>query len=537
MRTAQYLYLVELVRDKRVLEVGCGDGAGALFLAERGAALVVGIDPSAEAIARGQERHRLTNLELRCEDPRRIEIEDGGVDCVLVPDGAAVIRRPAVLDELRRVLAPGGTLVVMASSADRPGAPGGVRYHELVNRLSPRFSPVHMIAGSTIAAGALVGFGQAAGEAVGDIVFDRSLAGGALEATDYLAVCGGAGALDLSALTLVELGQAPLPVARAADTAVDVAPVPQHVTDVATAPVFTPWEEEADSQAPPAAPAPAPAGPTVSEQIAEALEAHAETVRALEHALAEALSANEEVEAELEVERDQRQELAREVGELSDQKIRLTGELARFRDRAARAEGEVLRLTNELAARPESPEIDSDELAELEGQLERSEQRCAELGDAVEEAEESCARLEARLAEAEALSDELRRALADHRPDDADSLAAEAEARAALRRRVVRLEHELATAGAVLAELEQGLSAVADSHFDDQGQGETNIAIELGVKDAELTLLNIGLLTMQQRMARIVDQVKQTHRAMTGRPAGDVVALMDDLTRTLDDLG
>lgn len=537
MRTAQYLYLVELVRDKRVLEVGCGDGAAALFLAERGAARVVGIDSSAEPIARGQVIHRLTNLELRCEDPRRIEIEDGGVDCVLVPDGAGLIRRAAVLDELRRVLAPGGTLVVIATSADRPGAPGGVRYHEMVDRLSSRFSPVRMVAGSTIAAEALIGFGQAPGEAVGEIVFDRSLAGGVLEATDYMAVCGGADALDLASLTLVELAEAPPPVARASDAAVEAAPVPQYVTDVATAPVFTPWEEEAESNAPPPAPEPAPAGPTVSEQIAEALEAHAEHVRELESALAEALRANEEVEAELEVEREQRQQQAREVGELSDERARLTHELGQLRDRAARSDGEVLRLTNELEARPEAPDIDTDELAELEDQLSRSEQRCAELGNAVEEAEDSRALLEARLAEAEALSDELRRALADHRPNDADALTAEAEARAALRRRVARLEHELATAGAVLGELEEGLSALADSHFDDAGEDQTNIAIELGVKDAELTLLNIGLSTMQQRMARIVDQVKETHRAMAGRSASDVLALMDDLTRNIDELG
>ena len=507
-----------------------------MFLAERGAARVVGIDPSADSIARGQALHRLTNLELRCEDPRRMEIDDGGVDCVLVPDGAALVRRAAVLDELRRVLAPEGTLVVIAASADRPGAPGGVRYHEMVDRLSSRFSPVRMVARSTIAAEAMVGFGQAAGEVVGDIVLDRSLAVGVLEAVDYMAVCGGADELELSALTLVELPVAPPALAPRADDAVAAA-VPQHVTDIATAPVLTPWEDEADSQAPPPVPAPAPAGPTVSEQIAEALEGHAETVRELERALAEALRANEEVEAELDVEREQRQQLEREVAELNGERARLTRELGRFRDRAARSEGEVLRLTNELASRPAEPEIDADAVAELEHQLSRSEERCAELGGAVEEAEESRALLEARLAETEALSDELRRALSDHHPDDADALVAEAEARAALRRRVVRLEQELATAGAVLGELEEGLSALADTHFEaEQGENEANIAIELGVKDAELTLLNIGLSTLQQRMARIVDEVKQTRRAMTGRPAGDVLALIDSLERSLDDI-
>ncbi len=536
MRTAQYLYLVELVRDKRVLEVGCGDGAAARFLAERGAARVTGIDPSASAIAQGRERHRLTNLELRCEDPRRIEIQDGSVDCVLLPDGAGLIRRSVVLDELRRVLAPGGTLVVIAGNADRPGSAGGVSYHEMVDRLSARFAPVHVVACAPVQAEAMVGFAPAAGEAVGEVVFDRSLASGVIEAVDYLAVCGDAAAPELAALTLVEL-PAGAPAARPADAAVAATSIPEHVTEVATAPVFTPWEDEAETHAPPPAPAPPPAGPTVSEQIAAALESHAQKARDLERALADALCVDEEVEAELEVEREQRLQLERQVAELTDERARLTRELGRFRDRAARSEGEVLRLTGELASRSDEPAVNAGAVAELEHQLSRSEQRGVELGMAVEEAEEARARLEARLAESEALADELRRALVDRRPGEAAALEAGAEARAALRRRVAQLEQELATAGAVLGELEEGISALADAQFEDSGESETNVAIELGVKDAELTLLNIGLSTLQQRMSRIVNEVKQTRRAMNGRPAGDVLALMDSLERSVDEIG
>src|SRR5438132_2492476 len=49
-RLARYQYLDDLIRGRRVLEIGGGDGRGAAFLRERGAAQVLGLDPDPGAL-------------------------------------------------------------------------------------------------------------------------------------------------------------------------------------------------------------------------------------------------------------------------------------------------------------------------------------------------------------------------------------------------------------------------------------------------------------------------------------------------------
>src|SRR5690606_2192187 len=145
-RLPHYLYLVDLVPGKRVLEVGCGTGYGAQFLANHGAGRVIGIDRSLRKITEARSRHRQTNLEFRCEEPGSVELEDASVDCIFVPDGTSILRRRSVLAELRRLLARDGTLVLCGVSADRRGAPGGASFYELRDRLERLFPPVRMIA-------------------------------------------------------------------------------------------------------------------------------------------------------------------------------------------------------------------------------------------------------------------------------------------------------------------------------------------------------------------------------------------------------
>lgn len=71
----------------RVLELGCGDGANALSLAQAlPGAECVGIDAAASAVARGAELARaagLSNVELRCLDIERLPDDLGSFDYVI----------------------------------------------------------------------------------------------------------------------------------------------------------------------------------------------------------------------------------------------------------------------------------------------------------------------------------------------------------------------------------------------------------------------------------------------------------------------
>ncbi len=196
-RLPTYLYLVDLLPGRRVLEVGCGVGDGAQFLADHGAGQVVGVDRSEASIAEARARHRQINLEFRCEELGSIELDDGSFDCVFVPDGIDVLRRSSVLGELRRLLTPGGYLVLCGQSADRRGSPGGASFYEFRERLERFFPPVRMVAQAPFVGFSLVEFaGSFAGrdEPLLETHLDTSLmemAGGEPEAIDYVAVCGG----------------------------------------------------------------------------------------------------------------------------------------------------------------------------------------------------------------------------------------------------------------------------------------------------------------------------------------------------------
>ena len=116
----EVLKLAALKPGERVLDVGCGTGTLAIEAAAVVGATgrVVGIDAAPEMVDRARRKtsRGLSQVEFRTEVVERLPFEDGEFDAVLaslVLHHLPPETREAGVREIRRVLKPGGRLVVM----------------------------------------------------------------------------------------------------------------------------------------------------------------------------------------------------------------------------------------------------------------------------------------------------------------------------------------------------------------------------------------------------------------------------------------
>ena len=116
---ARYRWVAPLALDRDVLDAGCGVGFGAHLLGAAGARSVTGVDAFAAAIveAREQAHH---GLEFTLGDLRELPFDGDRFDLVVCFEAIEhVVEQERVLDEIARVLRPGG---VLAISTPVPGA-------------------------------------------------------------------------------------------------------------------------------------------------------------------------------------------------------------------------------------------------------------------------------------------------------------------------------------------------------------------------------------------------------------------------------
>lgn len=119
----------------RVLELGCGNGRNAVFLARRGCA-VDAVDFSAQALGWAREQAAAAGVEVAFHQRSIFDLDPGPGSYDLVYDGGclhhvAPHRRPQYLELVRRALRPGGRFGLVCL---RPGSGGGLTDREVYQR-------------------------------------------------------------------------------------------------------------------------------------------------------------------------------------------------------------------------------------------------------------------------------------------------------------------------------------------------------------------------------------------------------------------
>lgn len=156
LHIATYRYAEQFTKDKRVLDYGCGSGYGSAQIA-RTSDRVTAVDVAADAVEYARARFGRSNLDFQQIDPSRpLPFADASFDVVLSFQVFEHVRDTArYLSEIRRVLAPGGKLVLVTpdrSTRLLPFQRPWNRWHlheyaagELARELSRHFGNVKML--------------------------------------------------------------------------------------------------------------------------------------------------------------------------------------------------------------------------------------------------------------------------------------------------------------------------------------------------------------------------------------------------------
>lgn len=142
----RYRFASNFVRNKRVLDIACGEGYGTAALLEAGARSVVGVDICP---ATCEHAHQKYGVDARVGSVDQIPLPDRSIDVIVSFETIEHVQEPAsFLDECVRILAPGG-MVIMSTPNGEVHHEAGIdnQFHlgelteeEFMALLSPRFT-------------------------------------------------------------------------------------------------------------------------------------------------------------------------------------------------------------------------------------------------------------------------------------------------------------------------------------------------------------------------------------------------------------
>ena len=181
---SRYQWAAQAAKDRLVLDAGCGTAYGSRLLADGGAREVVGVD-IARAVLETVAAAMPDSVRLQTGDLRQLDFEDDTFELVVCFEVIEHVEDPfAVLDELVRVLAPGGLLLV--SSPNRDVYPPGNPHHlhefvpaELEAELAARLPHVRLLRQRDYLVSALLSdatSGRGDGAAVEDLALHKLVA-------------------------------------------------------------------------------------------------------------------------------------------------------------------------------------------------------------------------------------------------------------------------------------------------------------------------------------------------------------------------
>jgi GT2 family glycosyltransferase/SAM-dependent methyltransferase len=165
----RYLWAAEVIKGRRVLDLASGEGFGAAILAGAAEA-VVAIDVDERTVEHSRLNYEQPNLTFHLADARDLHmLEDRSFGAVVAFEMIEhVAEQDRVLNEIQRVLAPSGLLII--STPDRESydaASGGNPFHvhelsreEFVELLGGRFENVVSFGQRTITGSALTALGR-----------------------------------------------------------------------------------------------------------------------------------------------------------------------------------------------------------------------------------------------------------------------------------------------------------------------------------------------------------------------------------------
>jgi ubiquinone/menaquinone biosynthesis C-methylase UbiE len=106
--------LLPELHDRRVLDLGCGDGWFSRWAAHQGASSVTGVDPSFQMLRRATEQTSEPNVRYVQGFAEDIDLPSGGFDSVVSVFALHYVEDlPAVIRRIASWLAPGGVLVAV----------------------------------------------------------------------------------------------------------------------------------------------------------------------------------------------------------------------------------------------------------------------------------------------------------------------------------------------------------------------------------------------------------------------------------------